>query len=115
MKSSQTPVFIFIAIFIVGVSASFMLGRASQTSENSKQDTVSSDVLFITSRDLAQEAENASTLPEIQIRASSRGTKYYFPWCSSTFNEENTVHFSSTSEAEAAGYALANNCIPKQN
>lgn len=115
MKSSQTPVFIFIAIFIVGVSVSFILGRASQTSRDSSHDTNSSDVLFITSRDLVQEVKETGTIPEIQIRASSRGTKYYFPWCSSTFNEENTVYFSSASEAEAAGYTLANNCIPKQN
>jgi len=70
----------------------------SLTSQNFKQDN--------------NETESISS-ETIEIRASSRGSKYYYPWCASTFNEDNTIYFSSSEEAEASGYELATGCSPQ--
>ncbi|MBF05342.1 hypothetical protein CL644_01395 [bacterium] len=44
--------------------------------------------------------------------ASKKGSKYHFPWCSGarSMNEVNKIWFSSSEEAQAAGYAPAENC-----
>lgn len=114
----QTPhhkqLFTFLAIFIVGMCVSFVLGRASQTNKHATVQKSNSEVVFISSQDLMQDAENNGS-QDVEIRASSRGKKYYFPWCTSTFSEANTIYFSSVQEAEEKGYTLATNCIPQKN
>ncbi len=47
------------------------------------------------------------------VYASSKGKKYYYPWCKSTVSEANKVTFTSPSMAESAGYTLASNCSPR--
>lgn len=46
------------------------------------------------------------------IVASSRGSKYYYTWCSGAKNlsEANKIFFSTESEAEAAGYSKSTSC-----
>lgn len=117
MKSiKHKQMFIFLAIFIVGVCLAFVLGRASQIPpKNTEAFLNSSGVRFISSQDLKTKAEKRVSAEDMKIRASSRGTKYYFPWCTSTFNEANTIYFSSPEEAEGQGLTLASNCIPQQD
>ncbi len=47
------------------------------------------------------------------VYASSKGKKYYYPWCKSTVSEANKVTFASPNMAESAGYTLASNCLPR--
>lgn len=49
------------------------------------------------------------------IVASSRGSKYYYTYCSGakTLSESNKVYFSSEEEAEANGYSLSSSCTKK--
>lgn len=49
------------------------------------------------------------------IVASSRGSKYYYTYCSGakTLSEQNKVYFSSEEEAEANGYTLSTSCTKK--
>ncbi len=50
-----------------------------------------------------------------EIVASSRGSKYYYVYCSGakTLSETNKVYFSSEEEAEANGYTLSSSCTKK--
>lgn len=45
-----------------------------------------------------------------QVVASVNGSKYYLPWCAGAITESNKIIFSSSHEAEAAGYTPASNC-----
>ncbi len=49
------------------------------------------------------------------IVASSRGSKYYYVYCSGakTLSESNKIYFSSEEEAEANGYTLSTSCTKK--
>lgn len=49
-----------------------------------------------------------------RLVASKKGTKYYYPWCSSkAIKVENRIYFLTASAAETAGYTRAANCQPK--
>ncbi len=94
--------------FLGSLVLAFILGRLSTISKPQGN----SEIKIITSQDLKQEKQSGENYqPDIQIRASSQGTKYYFPWCKSTFNEENTIYFSSVSEAIEKGYEQASGCL----
>ncbi len=86
---------------------SFLLGRISVLEQN-----LETHPIEIRS---ASELRNSNTEdPQndpVSVRASSRGSRYYFPWCVSSFNEENTIYFSSEQEAIDAGYTKAVDCI----
>lgn len=47
-----------------------------------------------------------------QIVASSRGSKYYYIWCSGAKNlsEANKIYFATEAEAEAKGYSKSTSC-----
>lgn len=49
------------------------------------------------------------------VYGSTSGKTYYFPWCTAggRIKEENKRWFSSTKEANAAGYTRAKNCASK--
>ena len=49
------------------------------------------------------------------IVASSRGSKYYYVYCSGakTLSESNKIYFSSEEEAESNGYSLSTSCTKK--
>jgi len=103
---------IIIIAFLGSLVLTFTLGRLSaqnQIKEPSKIDIISS-------QDLKQrKLESGESEVSIEIRASSQGTKYYFPWCKSTFNEENTIYFTSIEEAEEKGYEQASGCLLEPN
>ncbi|PJE64132.1 MAG: hypothetical protein COU90_04655 [Candidatus Ryanbacteria bacterium CG10_big_fil_rev_8_21_14_0_10_43_42] len=46
------------------------------------------------------------------IAASSKGTRYYYPWCGgvSRLSEKNKIWFDTPEEAEKAGYTIASGC-----
>lgn len=91
-----------IMLFVGGLCVSFVLGRLS------KGPNIQRELSIISASDIQEILEEDV---EIQIRASSRGSKYYFPWCQSTFSESNTIYFASEEEAKEAGYEKAENCI----
>ncbi len=92
-------------IALVAIGA-FFAGRLSLGSSHG-----SSRIEIITTRDLEEAHDKQEPSSTIQLRASSRGNKYYYPWCTSTFAEENTIYFSSVEEAEKAGYEKAEGCL----
>lgn len=100
--------------FLLGtvIVISFLLGRFS-----TKFSKRTHDIQIITTASIQklQSKEKETNEQNIQLRASSRGNKYYFPWCVSTFAEENTIYFDSIEEAEKAGYEKATGCLETQN
>jgi hypothetical protein len=97
------------ALFAIGLVISFILGRFSAPSG-----TLNKSISILSASKVADEVEIRTESEGVQIRASSRGTKYYFPWCPSSFAEENTIYFSSVEEAKGAGYEQASDCISDQ-
>lgn len=119
-KNDSKNILILVS-FLVLLIVSFFLGRLStgiQTQDDSDIQIISSTAILMnqsqpkiqTSQNTQESSElSEKTLP--QIRASSRGSKYYLPWCKSTFSPENTVYFDSEEEAQKAGYEKATNCL----
>lgn len=63
-------------------------------------------------RESAIQAYRASAgLPGL-VAASSKGTRYYYPWCGgiTRLSEKNKIWFQTEQEAEAAGYKIASGC-----
>ncbi|MDQ5950040.1 MAG: Ada Zn binding protein [Patescibacteria group bacterium] len=62
-----------------------------------------------------ENSEESIPDPKSDIVASSRGSKYYYTYCSGakTLSEANKVYFSSEEEAEANGYTLSTSCSKK--
>lgn len=60
-------------------------------------------------------ASAIQAIPEGGVVASSKGTKYHYPYCAGAkqISEANKVTFVSPQAAESAGYTLASNCKPK--
>ena len=50
-----------------------------------------------------------------EVVASKNGTKYHFPHCpgAKQIKEANKITFASPQAAEAAGYTIAANCLPR--
>jgi len=102
-------------LLILAMTVSFMLGRLSKEAKNA----------IIVEGVNAQEAEinpteytidNAQNIANSEgdgsIVASSRGSKYYYVWCSGakSLSATNKIYFKSESEAEKAGYSLSTTC-----
>jgi hypothetical protein len=125
-------VYIVTLIIVVGFGA-FGLGRLS-VSQNDSTSSVqlvyprgeSGTVSVVPASILSPKSSSVST-PSIKsdlslqnsvdnsgkdIVASSRGSKYYYTWCSGAKNlsEANKIFFSTESEAEAAGYSKSTSC-----
>ncbi len=105
---------IIIAGLFVGIGITcFFIGRISATRQSNT--TVNKSEIVIISAPEIIEGNSSTPQEVIQLRASSRGSKYYFPWCPSTFSEENTVFFASEEEAQKEGYELAQNCLREKD
>lgn len=96
-------------VILISLGIAFILGRISVPKTRA-----SKTIQIVSSQDLRKNSEELEKEP-LEIRASSRGTKYYLPWCTSTFNEENTIFFASAEEAEEAGYEKASDCLLDSN
>ena len=97
---------IFVTLIIVAVAiSSFTLGRFSITSSKN------SEVEIVYPQEIVDRAEKSLAENQVVV-ASSRGTKYHYPWCSGavSMSEANKIEFSSIEAARQAGYTPASNC-----
>ena len=90
-------------IVIVAISA-FALGRLSVSEEGS--------VATIAYPEEVVKRAHMSMTETQTVVASTRGTKYHYPWCSGaiSMSENNKIEFASIEKAREAGYAPAANC-----
>ena len=110
-------ILIIIIVILVGL-ASFELGRLSkQNSTNGikieYQDQGANALNAIENTYKPQnKASTSQTATSGNYFASSRGTKYYSINCSAgkTLKQENRIYFSTSLEAEKAGYTLSSAC-----
>ncbi len=124
-RVEKNPLFqkLLLAIIILLVSTlAFGLGRLSVgkregikleverqlTTDNLQPASVSNAVKSLENSKL--ETENSTS-----VVGSSKGTKYHYPYCpgAKQISEKNKVVFASADAAEASGYTLAGNCVPK--
>lgn len=103
----STDLLIITIIILVGF-ASFGLGRLSV--QNTKRIPVT--IVGATSQTASVGSSNNSPIKSGKVVASRNGTKYHFPWCSGAkrIAKQNLITFSSTDEAQKAGYTPASNC-----
>ena len=115
LLSVPRDLFIGLIVLLVG-TASFGLGRLSG------QEIAKSPVRILypegegsgaPREGSRQVAAAASALERSgEVIASSKGTKYHFPWCpgAKSISEKNRITYASPAAAESAGYSLAANC-----
>ncbi|MEK7581857.1 MAG: hypothetical protein AAB488_00800 [Patescibacteria group bacterium] len=107
LKVEEPPVYLAILIILVAF-ISFGLGRLSLIEERRQ------GVKINMPAQTQGTASVGAVLDQNQntVVASKNGTKYYFSWCSgiSRISAQNKVVFSSSKEAEQAGYSIAANC-----
>jgi len=103
-----------LVLLLVSVAA-FGMGRLSWSSVVSNQQPAR--IIFSSSTQpqsivATDNSEVSETKPLGQYVASKKGSKYHLPWCpgAKQMNEDNKIWFSTTKEAEAAGYTPAANC-----
>lgn len=105
---------LYIAILVMVASISYGMGYVFAIS--TKKEAVVKTVVPVAS-------STTSTLPQVEtslkdvntlsyVVASSKGTKYHFPWCSGAkaISTKNKITFKSPELAEKVGYTLAANC-----
>ncbi|MDE2399773.1 MAG: hypothetical protein KGL67_02070 [Patescibacteria group bacterium] len=118
-------ILVIIIVILVGIS-SFELGRLSKANSGSGikieypnqalsvADSQTAGVIKAVEpiSNTSQTIQSSNSLSGKNFFASSRGAKYYTIGCSAgkTIKPENRVYFSTSSEAEAAGYALSSSC-----
>jgi len=97
--------FLVVIIMISVAIASFSIGRLSvKTGEGGMVEVVYPE-------EIVQRAQ--ASLNETQIVvASTRGSKYHYPWCPGaiSMSEKNKIEFESIEAARNAGYTPAANC-----
>ncbi len=104
-----------IIVILVGLG-SFELGRLSKGTQSSGIKIEYPNGVFNQPANVVSFAQsnNATTATPTgkQFFASSRGSKYYSLGCSGgkTIKQENRVYFSTSAEAEAAGFELSSSC-----
>ncbi len=109
--------FLALVIILVAVLA-FGIGRLSGEG-NSEPVKIEYNSQLPISNFQSMNNENSMKTENSQIEnlsavyASSKGKRYYYPWCKSTVSEANKVTFADPKMAESAGYTLAVNCKPK--
>ncbi len=97
-------IFYVIGIMVMVGLASFALGRLSVIEQDGYATVYyPEEVVKRAERSLAE---------NVAVVASSRGTKYYFPWCSGaeSLSSANLIEFESVEDARRAGYTPATNC-----
>lgn len=102
-------------LLILAMIVSFMLGRMSNRAQNAIiVEGVNIKEAQINPIDYT--IENASQIAKDEgtgsIVASTRGSKYYYIWCSGakSLSATNKIYFQSESDAESAGYSLSSTC-----
>lgn len=117
-KVEETPIFLSLLIILVAF-ASFGLGRLSLLEEKKVPVRIENTILEKNVNETAKNERveniiiNDSQSDLTKVFASKNGTKYYYTWCGgiSRISEQNKVAFSSSKDAESAGYTIAANCI----
>lgn len=113
--SLPRELFLGMIVVLVG-TASFGLGRlSSQEIAKSPVRIVypeESAVAAVASAQIPGGAGEKGSVSSGSVVASSKGTKYHFPWCpgAKSISEKNKITFESAAAAESAGYTLAANC-----
>ena len=116
-------ILIIIIIILVGLS-SFELGRLSKNGNlndneikieypaNYKENDLNIPIQANLSQINTNNAPKTTTITGNYF-ASNRGKKYYPVGCSAgnTIKQENRIYFSTSAEAEKAGYELSSSCI----
>jgi len=97
--------FLSLVIILVGL-LSFGLGRLSGQRSGAGEVKVSYDQGALSSAVAESDAPAVSGL----IVASSQGKKYYYAGCANNISAKNKINFTTSAEAESAGYTLATNC-----
>lgn len=110
-----------IILILVGLG-SFELGRLSKNEDTSGVKILNMDSTDFYKQGLKTNKINNNNSEKVQgvtfdssgksFFASSRGSKYYSLDCSAgkTIKQENRTYFSTSSEAEKAGYTLSSSC-----
>lgn len=107
---------LFILILILVGTLSFGIGRLSKVLREDKPVNVLPSVITSVStstRDIKPTPANSiETATSTVVVASSKGTKYHYPWCSGakTISAKNKISFKTPELAQKAGYTLAANC-----
>ncbi len=114
-------ILIVVIVILVGLSC-FELGRLSKQSSSSgiKIEYPNQNINQTANALSTDKLANNITTPSFQNSniigknyfASNRGTKYYPIGCSAgkTIKQENRVYFTTSEEAEKAGYTLSSSC-----
>ena len=108
-------------VILVGIS-SFFLGRLSNQTSTSGLNIENTGLQASAIGAIRSNNEQISLNPSISEKtnnnsrgsyfASKKGKKYYSNGCSAgkTIKQENRIYFSTTTEAENAGYILSSSC-----
>lgn len=103
-RDTQYNLFVVGVIITVAVG-SFALGRLSV-----EQPTF--EPSFVYPDEIVRRAERVVAGESQQVVASTRGSKYHYPWCPGaiSMSPENKITFDSIEAAQNAGYEPATNC-----
>jgi hypothetical protein len=107
-------ILVIIIIILVGLG-SFELGRLSKndTTNGIKIEYPNQEANVVSSLDQnLPNTQNTQKSTSGNFFASSKGSKYYSISCSAgkTIKQENRIYFTTSTEAEKAGYALSSSC-----
>lgn len=115
IKSLQFELFILACFALVGI-ISYQFGRI-RALEKTPITLSEKAIIFDAVAGPSQQKEGIAATPrpsDSRVVASKKSTSklYHFTWCSGAkrIKEENKLWFSSSTEAERAGYTLAGNC-----
>ncbi len=102
---------LFLSLVIILVALlSFGVGRLS-VAENRESVKIEYDPRLTTGNQ--QPVTNPVSIN--QVMASKNGSKYHYPHCAGAkqIKEENKIVFATPAAAEASGFTLAANCLPR--
>lgn len=93
-----------IGIIVVVAISSFALGRFSVAEEGREVEVLYPEQVV--------ERAQMSLDEDNVVVASTRGSKYHYPWCPGaiSMSEANKIEFEDIEEAREAGYTPASNC-----
>ena len=115
IKSQQHTIFLGACVILVSF-ISYNLGQINALEKTplkiTKEETSQASILKASSQ--KSTLTNTPKPTDTRVVASRKSTtkKYHYLWCSGAqkIKEENKVWFTTSGEAEAAGYTLAGNC-----
>jgi len=106
-------ILVIIVIILVGLG-SFELGRLSKDSVNPgiKIEYPGQEANVLGSTENLSDNDNMQKSNPKNFFASSKGSKYYSISCGAgkTIKEENRIYFTTSTEAQNAGYVLSGSC-----